>query len=472
MISFVTAYYNRRALFIRTLESLVWFGGPDFEFVVVDDGSREEERVEDLVERFPFLRVFRLDPSKKWYTNPCIPFNYAIRQAKGDTIILQNPECFHAGPVLRHVMEHLRSGVYLAYSCYALNETETQSLQGDAAQVQAQAAAITLHDRQPVELGGEGWYNHSRIWPNAHHFCSAITRQDLEMLGGFDERYATGFAYDDVELVHRIRMSGMEVRHVDTPFVFHQNHYVKNRTDVPWDKFKRNEELFRLITEPSPCVNINGGRWGDPSDPVSKTASEAIDTLLLAAAVSQQRLDEGKRWKDRAGEQERRSIEIDHRSRERERYAKDLERHLQASTGEAQALQKIMQDYQERAAKLEKRAKASAHEVRVLRETVQGVLQLARQLKKSPVTRWAWRSRHKRELDRIQKWMKTAKASMAGRKYERAGERYLRALRSAALLMDEVTRKIWWSGSWARLWSSTYAPHVKAVETWWEHRKK
>ncbi|QIF02112.1 glycosyltransferase [Roseimicrobium sp. ORNL1] len=472
MISIVTAYYNRRALFIRTLESLLLFGGPEFEFVVVDDGSREEERVEDLVERFPFLRVFRLDPAKKWYTNPCIPFNYAIRQAKGDLIILQNPECFHAGPILRHVEKHLRSGVYLAYSCYALNEAETQSLQGDAAQVQAQAASFTLHARQPVELGGEGWYNHSSIWPNAHHFCAAITRRDLEMLGGFDERYATGFAYDDVELVHRIRRSGMEVRHVDEPFVFHQNHYVPNRTDVPWDKFQRNEKLFRLITEPSPCVSINGGRWGDPSDIASRTASEAIDTLLLAAAVSEQRLDEGKRWKDRAGEQERRSMELDQRSRERERYAKDLERHLKASSGEAQALQKIMQDFQERAAKLENRLKVSSREVRVLRETVQGVLQLVRQLKKSPIARWAWRSRHKRELKRIQEGMKTAKASMANRTYEGAGEQYLQALKAAVPLMDEVTRKIWWSRSWARLWSNTYAPQVKAVEEWWEHRKK
>lgn len=145
---------------------------------------------------------------------------------------------------------------------------------------------------------------------------------------------------------------------------------------------------------------------------------------------------------------------------------------MRVATGEAQALQKIVQDCKDHAAKLENRLKVSAREVKMLRETVQGVLQLARQLKKSPVARWAWRSSHERELKRIQEWMKTAKASTGSLKYVRAGERYLQALKAAASLMDEVTRKIWWTGSWARLWSNTYAPQMKAVEEWWERRKK
>lgn len=421
MISFVTAYYNRRALFIRTLESLVWFGGPEFEFVVVDDGSRNEEGVEDLVERFPFLRVFRLDPAKKWYTNPCIPFNYAIRQAKGDTIILQNPECFHAGPVLRHAAEHLRSGVYLAYSCYALSEADTQSLQGDAAQVQAQAASFVLHDRQPVEMAGEGWFNHSRFWPNAYHFCAAITRRDLEMLGGFDERYAAGFAYDDVELVHRIRVSGMEVRHVDEPFVFHQNHYVNKRADVPWDKFKRNGTIHRLISEPSKCVNINGAHWGDPYSTIPQAANAALDEILDATAKLQEQLAVEARLKERVA-----------------------------------CLEALFTDTSESAS--------------VLRETVKNAVAQAQHLNRSPITRWAWRSRDKRELAKIEKRMTKAISREHRHRRNRndaeAAEMFLTVLRATSALVSRVSSRVWWWKHPVQAQAQHLEAQTRVIESW------
>lgn len=63
MISIVTAYYNRKKIFIRTLESISESEYTDkYEVVVIDDGSREEERLEDQIIRFPFLKVIRLEP--------------------------------------------------------------------------------------------------------------------------------------------------------------------------------------------------------------------------------------------------------------------------------------------------------------------------------------------------------------------------------------------------------------------------
>ncbi|RBP46156.1 GT2 family glycosyltransferase [Roseimicrobium gellanilyticum] len=419
MISFVTAYYNRKTLFIRTLESILWHGGPEFEFVVVDDGSREEERIEDLVERFPFLRVYRLDPGRKWYMNPCIPFNFAIRQAKGDAIVLQNPECLHVGPILRHVHEHLRKGVYLTYACYALSEADTLSLHGDASQVQAQAGSFTFLDSVPVEMAGEGWYNHSRIVPNGYHYCNAITRHDLEALGGFDERYALGFAYDDVELFHRIRMSGLEVRHVDKPSVLHQYHYVNKRADVPWDKFRRNETVYRQLSEPSPCVNINGSNWGDPYDAIPKAANEALDELLEATAKIQIHLAEEKRLRD---------------------HAMRLES-LLTSSGESTA---------------------------VLREAAQGALHVVRRVKRSPVSRWAWRSRHQRELQRIAKWMKKAAVRESRRKYEESGDMYLKSLRAASTLLSAVSARVWWWKGDAQRSARKMEAQTKALDSWWQ----
>ena len=104
VISIVTAYYNRKSLFIRTLNSIAKTAYKDFELIAVDDASHEWERIEDQESEFPFLKVIRIEEQDKWYSNPSIPFNIGIAKAKGDIIILQNPECFHTQDILTYTV--------------------------------------------------------------------------------------------------------------------------------------------------------------------------------------------------------------------------------------------------------------------------------------------------------------------------------------------------------------------------------
>ena len=48
-ISIVMAYYNRRQLLINTLQSIMSSFIKDIEVIVVDDFSKESERIEDLM---------------------------------------------------------------------------------------------------------------------------------------------------------------------------------------------------------------------------------------------------------------------------------------------------------------------------------------------------------------------------------------------------------------------------------------
>ena len=104
MISIVTDYINRRQLLIKTLQSLNKSEIKDFEFIVVDDCSSDEHRIDDLCRDYPFLRVIRLESNQKWYVNPCIPFNIGFKEAKGDIVIIQNPECYHYDDILLYQM--------------------------------------------------------------------------------------------------------------------------------------------------------------------------------------------------------------------------------------------------------------------------------------------------------------------------------------------------------------------------------
>jgi GT2 family glycosyltransferase len=68
------------------------------------------------------------------------------------------------------------------------------------------------------------WYNHIVERPYAYHFTTAITRENLVKLNGFDECFAQGQDMDDVELIYRVKALGLELKFVEDPWVVHQYH--------------------------------------------------------------------------------------------------------------------------------------------------------------------------------------------------------------------------------------------------------
>ncbi len=207
-ISIVMAYYNRQNLLDKTMESIRRSDFTNYEVIIVDDGS-------DVPVVCPDAKIIRIEKKDKWWTNPCIPFNKGFKEATGDVILIQNPECYHTGDILSYVKDNIKPNTYLSFGCYALTNEETASFQ------QGVIPSIGTHSAERV---GSGWYNHSTIRPKAYHFCSAITKEDLARVGGFDERYAKGVAFDDDDFIRTINRIGMNVRIIDSLYVFHQKH--------------------------------------------------------------------------------------------------------------------------------------------------------------------------------------------------------------------------------------------------------
>ena len=236
-ISLVAAYHDRRPQLIRTLRSIAVSHVKNIEFIAVDDGSSAAHRLEDLPALFGFpLRIIRLDPDRKWYWNPCVPFNVGIRAARVSIVVLQNPDCIHAGDVLAHVTTHLGLGDYLSYACYSLDKERTGRLDGiplASADFHGAIAdrVLPLPAVAAASDGALGWYNHSLLRPAGYHFLSATYKQNMDDLNGFDERYAHGIGYDDDEILARIRRKGMTVRIIDEPCVLHQWHYAARALD-------------------------------------------------------------------------------------------------------------------------------------------------------------------------------------------------------------------------------------------------
>jgi len=224
MISIVTAYYNRKTLFHKTLYSIARFQySEQIEIIAVDDGSRDEERIEDLQKEFLFLKVIRLEKSEKWYQNSCIPFNEGFRHVKGDKIIIQNPECYHFDNVIEYTFKNLKDKDYLSFSCFALDKTTTDSYEVSYPE-NIVKTCISNPELPTSSVNGNFWYNHSQYKPEAYHFCVALTKKNLENLQGFNEALALGIAYDDNELVKRVKNT-LNIKFVDDILVLHQNHY-------------------------------------------------------------------------------------------------------------------------------------------------------------------------------------------------------------------------------------------------------
>lgn len=223
-ISIVTGYFNRKQLFYETLKSISRSEYKDFELIAVDDCSSPEHRIEDLVAEFPFLKIIRQEKESKWYINPCVTFNIGLREAKGDIIVLQNPECLHVQDVLTFLSKYTNDSNYISISAYGLDPPLTKTIPERNANNTLSDFLISLPQRGYIGGTALGWYNHSKYRPVHFHFCSAMTRTNMAKLNGFDERYAHGIGYDDDEIIVRIKILGLKLVIVDNVSVIHQYH--------------------------------------------------------------------------------------------------------------------------------------------------------------------------------------------------------------------------------------------------------
>lgn len=242
MISIVMAYVNRLEQTRHTLRSITQSRVTDYEIIIVDDFSRDGQRAVLLLDEFKGLNLKIISLNQLWGTkthyNPCVAYNVGFRHASGNKIILQNPECFHAGDILDYVESNLAEGRYITFNCYALDIEDTYTLH--------RGGYISFSLTEIAGSTKSCWYNHHILRPVAYHFASAITRSDLDKLGGFDEAFANGVGFDDDEFLHRIRHGlGLPVEIVENPMVLHQWHE-NSFPNTNMEHVESNRKLFEL----------------------------------------------------------------------------------------------------------------------------------------------------------------------------------------------------------------------------------
>lgn len=270
-ISIVIAYHNRREQFLRTLKSIRYFGNP--EVIVVDDASDEDQRLED-VSGITLIRIPKED--KKW-VNTCIPYNMGLARAKGSVIIIQNAECTHTGDILSYCKK-LERGTMFSFAAYSLDRDLPS---GDKEIPILGLKPMIMKEPQRIQIAHHGWYNHSKHRPCAFHFCNAYLRDDLEVIGGFDERYAPGLAHEDDEIVVRTKRARIKIVIVDDPFVIHQKHRRTDYSQRTRGVYEMNKALYEGVTVPGLFIKPpSNNYYTRANNPATATHAPLIRLVL------------------------------------------------------------------------------------------------------------------------------------------------------------------------------------------------
>jgi glycosyltransferase involved in cell wall biosynthesis len=219
--SIVMPYINRYTQLKATLESFdrLYSHRNDFEVIIVED---VKNRVHDTNHRdlYAAVRQFRQIKNINIVVagninqfNPSALYNHGVVMASGEYIVLTSPECLHENDVL---------GAFDA----------------DPGLINYVVAACRAH-----EGAKRAWFQHSEHRPQNYHYCSCIKRRDYVYLGGFDEAYSDGIAYDDNDFRDKIANSHMVTVPIDNAIVRHQKHDKDSPADYT-ERVARNKALY------------------------------------------------------------------------------------------------------------------------------------------------------------------------------------------------------------------------------------
>ena len=286
--SIVMAYYNRKKQTVKTLKNFenLYAGKYDFEVIIVDDNSNEENKLDNEINNFTFqLKLLKItEEDKKGRINSCLVYNKGFSAAQGEIIIIQNPECIHLGDMLNYITKNFTYDKYLSFPCYNSNNYKVN----EYIYKNYKNLNIMNIENKTKEFNEDitlknwpKWYQHPEEYNKNLHFCTVIHKEYLQMIGGFSESYKNGVCYEDDDLIFKIKnilkLDIISVPISDNVGVVHLYHgrsagvnISPNEKNIKkkgiWQKFKLNKKLFERqikINRKFPTPKIFHYYWDD-----------------------------------------------------------------------------------------------------------------------------------------------------------------------------------------------------------------
>ncbi len=234
--SIIMPYYKRVGHLCDTLVSFDhhYKNRFDYEVVIAEDSKnadymQEHQDLETLVSDFKDKINIKHFVCVTKASNPAPFFNEAADKAEGKILIITNPEGFHKENILRGLDAEFERDMNVYVVCASRNVNGPLNIK-------------RFEDFKP-ELGI--WYQHS-IHRNAHiHFCSAISKENYDKLGGFDNEFGGGISCEDIDWLERVKRSGfMHVKVRDDLLTYHIAHPTFNNCAPSNPLWQRNRAIL------------------------------------------------------------------------------------------------------------------------------------------------------------------------------------------------------------------------------------
>lgn len=214
--SVLVPYYKRLGHLHDTLISFIhhYSNRDDYEVVIAEDfknaqNKKDHENLLDTIEEFrkKIPIIHSTLSTETW--NPVLGFNDAAHRATGEYYVITNPECFHFANILDGLDEEFKDNKDSYVICGCANYKR-----------------CNLFIKNFRDLRGEEaeWYQHSIHRDANFHFCTAISKQNWENIGGFDSAYSLGIAYDDADFRNSVLKARLPLKIRDDLLTIHIDH--------------------------------------------------------------------------------------------------------------------------------------------------------------------------------------------------------------------------------------------------------
>jgi GT2 family glycosyltransferase len=195
-VSVVVCTFNGGATLEQCLQSLLALDYPDYEVIVVDDGSTDDTC--SILSRFPSVRVVS-QPNR----GLGVARNAGLRAATGPIIAYTDSDCF-------------ADSEWLLQTVYQLQQSGAAAVGGPNLTPEDGwlAACVAASPGQPSHV-----LESDQVAEHIPGCNMAFRREALEAINGFDPRYRT--AGDDVDICWRLQQAGFWITFAPGAFVWH-----------------------------------------------------------------------------------------------------------------------------------------------------------------------------------------------------------------------------------------------------------
>ena len=195
-VSVVVCTYNGGATLEQCLWSLRALDYPDYEIIVVDDGSTDDTT--EILKRFPSIRAIRQDNH-----GLSVARNVGLRAATGEIIAYTDSDCFADADWLSHLVYQFQRSDAAAVGGPNLTPDDGWL-----------AACVAAAPGQPTHV-----LESDQVAEHIPGCNMAFRREALEQINGFDPQYRK--AGDDVDVCWRLQQAGMWITFAPGAFVWH-----------------------------------------------------------------------------------------------------------------------------------------------------------------------------------------------------------------------------------------------------------